>query len=85
MKTTNAGAPKRTRKPAAPNRHMFHLRRVNFHQYVRKVTNGTGGAVSNAAATSTASTATGEEHWEIEDGLEPIKDKRAKVRATMVL
>ncbi|KAH7700912.1 hypothetical protein AAVH_31964, partial [Aphelenchoides avenae] len=64
---------------------MFHLRRVDFHQYVRKVGNGTGGAVPDAAATPAATAITGEEHREIADGPGPIKGKSAKVRATMIL
>ncbi|KAH7708978.1 hypothetical protein AAVH_23746 [Aphelenchoides avenae] len=64
---------------------MFHLRRVDFHQDVRKVGNGTGGAVPDAAATPAATAITGEEHREIADGPGPVKGKSAKVRATMIL
>lgn len=82
-----APAAKRTRKPAAVG-HMFHLRRVNFHQYVvRKVT--PAAAANNGAPPlpngAQQPNAAAEEQWEIEDGLEPIKDKKRKTRATMVL
>jgi hypothetical protein len=67
-------------RKTASNGSMFHLRRINFHQYVRRTNNGTIPLLNGNATTSSEG-----DQCDIEDGPEPIKDKMEKNRATMIL